>query len=285
MTFAKSDLITKKDTIIGNIANSIASSINSQISSDCKIVQNQISKIDIQCVPPKTSCPSITCSNITCNDCTQCIAKIAPTLFTDTCDKIDCDKALYEQIRNDYCSILCNCNVQELDMKNILNLDSACTIKSVDINKITEQIVDDLKTNLEIAIENPSAIKNELVSNIITTVINSINQTVSQTQTVSLQGHGEIKVLSLTVVSDIIMKAIQNNEKSLNVINDLVNKLIDDIKISINRDITLSIEDIIEDNKKYFIFILGTIGICLVLVMILLSYKVFKQNTMYERAK
>lgn len=285
MTFAKSNLITKKDTIVGNIANSIATSINSQISSDCKIVQNQVSKIDIQCVPPKTSCPSITCSNITCNDCTQCISKIAPTIFTDTCDKIDRDKALYEQIRDNYCSILCNCNVQGLDMKNILNLDSACTIKNVDINKITEQIVDDLKTNLDLKVSNPSAIKNELVTNIITDVINSINQAVVQTQTVSLQGHGEIKVLSLTVVSDIIMQAIQNNEKSKNVVNELVNDLVDDIKISINRDITLSIEDIIQDNKKYFTFILGTIGICLVLFIILLSYKVFKQNTMYERAK
>jgi hypothetical protein len=84
--------------------------------------------------------------------------------------------------------------------------------------------------------------------------------------------------VTVSAVSDIILKAMESVDSTQNVADAVVNKLISQIKQEVNKKIVQSIGQDFKNSKNYLIVAGSVLGVSIILIAILLVIRALKKS-------
>lgn len=169
------------------------------------------------------------------------------------------------------CASSCQCNLSNVVMENTLILtsdDIAETPLKEDVDAIS-------KTSYQEIVSKYPDVDYDSYRDTVQNIINNIHQDVSQnlyrtvysTQTINLR-NGSAYNINMYVMMNTVMGSIMKSSTSMQFLNKLSDKMIEDIKIKINKNIMGNFEYIWQQGKLYFI---GT-GIGLLIMVLLIIW-------------
>jgi hypothetical protein len=265
------DLIQKRKSVIRNMANSYATSIQTQIHKSCtKSINQEVINI-INCSPPGSASGTGKCNKCS-GVCDCCVCSVYPENQGD-----NPSKSIISQLtgKDGLCYNQCNCVEDNVSINNYLNVDASCKISDIDTDKIVSDIQNNLNKFVDETINDVKSDILKIVTNINDTVTNSINQEIQQTQVINIQGSGSMTNVTVSAVSDIILKAMESVDSTQNVADAVVDKLISQIKQEVNQKVVTSLKTIFNNSKNYFIITGSILGFSILLIAVLLVIRAF----------
>lgn len=201
------------------------------------------------------------------------------------------NKEIINNIKENSCSSLCVCNINELNLDQVVIFNSKIlNLEPDDIKDISNSIKTKYKNYVE---ENTKICKNgkckssnaklpsekqikQIVTNISSETDTTIIQQVSAFQNVVFEGTGNIKGLHINMLKSAVMNAIVTNTDSLSEINNIVYESQSYIKEFVDEKLKSVLTRVWENNKNFFIYTFIGIGSLIFIIIFLNIYLAIK---------
>lgn len=207
-------------------------------------------------------------------DCQKCIEYVIPP---DTLKKQDQSvKDSVNRIARDptgLCYDVCTCNISDINMQNDVQVNM--TSKLVDAGPMMDRIVESIQKSLSEKYNIKA--KSADISNIITCVsgesAQDINQILFATQVMNVDGGAyDIKNVSMSMMINTVMSAIQNNSTASSYIDQYVSSYKSKITKSVDSAFSSGFSRVWKQTKSYFYILLGMIAFILFVYIGLVIY-------------
>lgn len=230
-----SSLLDKRSELFKTISSFYSSTVKKTLKQKCSGNINQTNTLTIKCDGEV---------------CTNCIA----LYYKDFYDIKPEDRDMYiiELIKKNHCKTLCTCKASNIKMNNVLILNKTCQIddEDFDIVKISEDISTGLEKKYGQVFDKSNV--TQVISDTRSSIISEIRQSINQSQSITLEGRGNLVNISMENISDITLKAISSTKSAQVLVTEIITKMMEDIRNNVNKNFIKTITQAFEPYKWYF---------------------------------
>jgi len=182
--------------------------------------------------------------------------------------------SLYKKINTGVCRGLCHVSIEDITQNNVLIYKIGHDIKTeIDYKKIADYVNSELQKRYGYTDTSDTFVTNitSIIKKINSKATERITQNINDSQAITTTGSGDVVGVSQTLVINAVMYAIQSNDTSVDLIQQMVDKQIEFIQKEVDKNVIGDFTYVWQQTKWYIIgcgiFLLSLVIITIVLLM------------------